>query len=68
MFALHHFVALIAQTTPTVAMIGTAGVFIGGCAWSWCYLRFRSIWPGWVSHIIVDAAVFGVGWLAIFGS
>lgn len=67
-FTLHHFFALIAQTTLSVTLLGSLGVFIGGCAWSWCYLRFRSIWPGWVSHVIVDAAVFGVGWKILFGS
>jgi membrane protease YdiL (CAAX protease family) len=41
-------------------------VFIGGCVWSWCFLRFRSIWPGYVSHVIVDVAVFAVGYLILF--
>ena len=44
----------------------TLGVFLGGCAWSWLYLRYRSIWPGYISHIIADIAVFGVGWMILF--
>jgi membrane protease YdiL (CAAX protease family) len=66
MFTLHHFIALAAQTSLSVTLLGSLGVFIGGCAWSWCYLRYRSVWPGWVSHVIVDAAVFVVGWMILF--
>jgi membrane protease YdiL (CAAX protease family) len=41
-------------------------VFIGGVAWSWCFLRFRSILPGYLSHVIVDIAVLVVGWVLLF--
>ena len=44
------------------------GVMIGGLVWSWMYMRYRSIWPGWVSHAIVDVAVFGVGAWVLFGA
>ena len=66
-FTLHHIVVLHAQTNWRITLLGSAGVFIGGCAWSWCYLRYRSIWPGYVSHVITDLAVFAVGWHVIFG-
>ena len=66
-FTTHHVFALKAQMGWTPTLLGSAGVFIGGAVWSWCYLRFRSVWPGYVSHLIVDAAVFGVGWYLIFG-
>lgn len=66
MFTLHHVIALAAQTNWTTTLIASTGVFIGGCAWSWCYLRFRSIWPGYASHLIVDASVFIVGWWILF--
>jgi uncharacterized protein len=66
MFTLHHVIALAAQTNWTTTLIASTGVFIGGCTWSWCYLRYRSIWPGYVSHLIVDAAVFVVGWWILF--
>ena len=39
---------------------------LGGMAWSWCYVRFGSIWPAYVSHAIVDVAVFAVGWDLLF--
>ena len=65
-FTLHHIFALKAQLDWTAALIGSFGVFGGGVLWSWCYRRYRSIWPGYVSHLIVDVAVFAVGWLVIF--
>jgi membrane protease YdiL (CAAX protease family) len=66
LFTLHHIFALMMQMPWTVTALATLGVFIGGCVWSWCYLKYRSIWPGYVSHIIVDIAVFTVGWLILF--
>jgi membrane protease YdiL (CAAX protease family) len=65
-FTLHHILALIGQTSWQVTALACVGVFIGGCVWSWCFLRFRSIWPGYVSHVIVDVAVFAVGYLILF--
>jgi len=65
-FSLHHVVALRAQFGWDVTLLGSAGVFVGGMLWSWLYLRYRSIWPGYVSHLIVDVAVFGIGWYVLF--
>ena len=66
-FTTHHVVALQVYLTPAMTALASAGVFIGGVLWSWCYLRYRSIWPGWVSHAIADVAVFGIGALLAFG-
>jgi len=66
-FTLHHILALSAYFDWPVVLLGSVGVFIGGATWSWCYLRFRSVWPGYVSHLIVDVAVLWVGWQLIFG-
>ena len=65
-FTLHHIVAMQTFLTPMVTALAATGVFIGGAAWSWCYVRYRSIWPGYVSHAIVDVAVFGVGYHLMF--
>ena len=67
MFTLHHVFALKAQLDWPATALCSLGVFIGGAVWSWCYLRFRSVWPGYVSHAIVDAAIFIIGWQLIFG-
>lgn len=66
-FTLHHIFALAAQFGLAVVILGSIGVFVGGCVWSYCYLRYRSIWPGFVSHAIVDVAIFAIGWQMIFG-
>lgn len=67
LFTLHHIVALRAQMDWAPTLLACGGIFVGGCAWSWLYRRYRSIWPGYASHILADAAVFGIGWLLIFG-
>jgi membrane protease YdiL (CAAX protease family) len=66
-FTIHHVIALRAQFGWGVTLLGAAGVFVGGAVWSWCYQRYRSIWPAYVSHAIVDVAVLLIGWRLIFG-
>lgn len=66
-FTLHHVVALLAQLPMSAALLASLGVFIGGCVWSAMYLKFRSIWPGFFSHALVDIAIFLVGgWILFF--
>jgi hypothetical protein len=67
-FTLHHVIVLRAQFGWGLTLGAGLGVFVGGLAWSWCYLRYRSIWPGYVSHAIVDLAIFFIGWRLLFGS
>jgi membrane protease YdiL (CAAX protease family) len=66
-FTLHHVVALSGQFSWPMTLLGSAGVFTGGAIWSGLYLRYRSIWPGYVSHAIVDLPIFIIGWWMIFG-
>ena len=47
-------------------ILGSLGVFCGGVIWSWLYLRYRSIWPCYVSHAIVDVTMFGIGAYILF--
>jgi hypothetical protein len=68
LFTLHHVLALAAQFDWIVVVLGSLGVFLGGAIWSWCYLKYRSIWIGYVSHLIVDAAIFYVAWRMIFAT
>lgn len=66
-FTVHHVVALQVYLPWGLALLASAGVMIGGASWSWCYRRYRSVWPGWIAHAIADVAVFAVGWQLIFG-
>ncbi len=67
-FAAHHVLVLRSFFAWDITLLGSAGVFAGGAIWSWCYRQYRSIWPGYVSHAIVDLAIFAVGWSLIFGA
>ena len=67
-FTVHHVFALAAWVPAPVNALASLGVFIGGTTWSWLYLKYRSIWPGFVSHVFADVAIFIMGWQLIFGS
>lgn len=66
-FTLHHIVAMHVYFNWPITLVASGGVFVGGCVWSWMYIRYRSIWPGYVSHAIVDVVVFVIGYMMIFG-
>jgi membrane protease YdiL (CAAX protease family) len=66
-FTLHHILAMSLYLGPAATSLASAGIFAAGCAWSWCYVRYRSIWPGYLSHALADVAIFAVGWKLIFG-
>lgn len=65
-FTLHHIVALQVYLSPIAVAICSVGVFIGGATWSFMYMRYRSVWPCYLSHAIVDLAVFVIGAAIIF--
>ena len=52
---------------PTVVIIASLGVLVGGVTWSYLYAHYRSIWPGWISHAWADLGVFVVGGIILFG-
>jgi hypothetical protein len=66
-FTAHHVIAVSQYLDPVLATLASAGVFIGGLVWGWLYIRYRSVWPCWLSHVLADIAVFGVGWYLLFG-
>jgi membrane protease YdiL (CAAX protease family) len=67
-FTAHHVIVLRSFLPWGLAVWGACGVFAGGVVWNWCYLRYRSIWPGYVSHVLVDAAILSVGWKLLFAA
>ena len=66
-FTLHHAVAMHTFMPPTATIVCSLGIFVGGAVWSWMYVRYESIWPGYVSHAIVDLCIFALGAWMIFG-
>lgn len=67
-FTAHHVLACLAHMPIRTALLASTGVFIGGLIWSYCFARYRSIWPGAVSHSLADFAIFGLGALILFGA
>ncbi len=66
-FTVHHAVAMATYFSPGLTALASFGIFVAGAVWSAMYARYRSIWPGWIAHAFADVAVFGCGWLLLFG-
>jgi membrane protease YdiL (CAAX protease family) len=64
-FVVHHTIILAAYFPTWIVVLGSIGVFVGGVIWSLLYLNYRSIWPPYLSHAIVDVAVLAVGYWII---
>ena len=68
MFVVHHFFALwFLGFSLTANLLACLGLFVGGAAFSWLYVRYRSIWIPYITHAICDVVVFGVGYFLLFG-
>lgn len=67
-FTLHHFIALYSYCSLPITLACSLGVFLGGSVWSFMYMKYRSIWPGYLSHAIVDLCVFALGAALLFGN
>jgi uncharacterized protein len=68
-FMSHHVLLLMIWFPDHIWLAGLSslGVAIGGAMWAWLYQRTDSIWSSWLSHLLVDAAIFVVGWDLAFG-
>lgn len=63
-FAAHHVLVLqkyFGWDSP-LTWLFAAAVAIGGAAWAAIYRRSRSLYATWLSHAIVDAAIFVIGY------
>jgi membrane protease YdiL (CAAX protease family) len=67
-FCAHHVIAVSQYLDPFFSFLASTGVFVGAAIWSWLYQRYRSVWPCWISHVLADIAVFGIGWRLVFDS
>ena len=66
-FTLHHIVATQLYFSLPLVLVAALGVFSGGVIWSWLFVRYGSIWPGYVSHVLADIAIFVIGYWLLFG-
>jgi hypothetical protein len=63
-FAAHHVLVLgkyFGWDSPATWLF-SAGVAIGGAVWAIVYQRSKSLLGPWVSHVLVDAAIFSIGY------
>lgn len=66
-FMAHHTIAMSSYFDWPLVVLGSLGVFIGGVTWSWMYGKYRSVWVPYLSHAMVDVAIFAVGADVLFG-
>ncbi len=64
-FALHHVVLLAVwfPADPVLAVLPLSlCVATGGAVWAWLYQQTGSLYAPWLSHMLVDGAVFVIGY------
>ena len=63
-FMAHHVIVLTLYfgiTSPLTYLFSVA-VAVGGAFWAWLYERSGTIPASWISHAIVDAVIFAIGY------
>jgi hypothetical protein len=62
-FAAHHVIVLakyFGYASP-LTWLFTFGIVVGGMIWAYQFERTKSLWGVWLSHLLVDAAIFLIG-------
>jgi membrane protease YdiL (CAAX protease family) len=69
-FMSHHIVVLgeFFQETPWLACLFASAVAVGGVFWAWLYERTGSLFGPWLSHLLVDAGIFWIGYDLLQGA
>jgi membrane protease YdiL (CAAX protease family) len=60
----HHVIVLseFFKEAPWLAWLLSSAVAVGGMFWAWLYERTGSIYSTWLSHLLIDAGIFWVGY------
>ena len=63
-FMAHHVVLLATYFgwNSPLAYLFSFAIAIGGAAWAWLYARSRSLMGPWLSHLLVDVAIYLIGY------
>jgi membrane protease YdiL (CAAX protease family) len=66
-FMAHHvlLLATFLGWDQPLSYVFSAGIAVGGGVWAWIYHHTRSLMIPWLSHLLVDAGIFGLGYLLI---
>lgn len=69
-FAAHHLI-IVRRYAPegtlfSVVLPATAAVALGGVVWCALYRRHDSLLAPWISHVLVDLALMGMGYWMVF--
>ncbi|XOV79848.1 MAG: CPBP family intramembrane glutamic endopeptidase [Aestuariibacter sp.] len=65
-FVAHHFLAMSLYFDITTSLLACIGILVAGVFWSGLHLRYRNLLPCYISHILADAAIFGIGYYLLF--
>lgn len=68
-FTAHHVLVLaryFGWTSP-MTWLFSLGIAVGGAIWAVMYARYRTLLGPWLSHLLVDAAIFAIGYHLLFG-
>jgi uncharacterized protein len=63
-FAAHHVIVLahyFGPTSPATWLLSSA-VVVGGLFWAWLYEHSDSLLGPWLSHLLIDAGIFWIGY------
>ena len=63
-FAAHHVIVLgnYFGYFSAPAVLFSLAVALGGAFWAWLYHRSGSLWGPWLSHLLIDAGIFAIGY------
>jgi uncharacterized protein len=63
-FMAHHVILLATYFgwSSPLAYLFSLGVAVGGAYWAWLYQRSGSLYGPWLSHLLIDAVIFAIGY------
>jgi membrane protease YdiL (CAAX protease family) len=67
-FTAHHILIIawyFGWSSPATWLF-SAAVAVGGAFWAWLYHRSGSLLGPWLSHLLIDAAIFAIGYDLVF--
>ena len=63
-FSAHHVIVLATYfgCFSVATVLFTLAIAIGGAFWAWLYQRSGSLYGPWLSHLLIDAGIFVIGY------